>query len=97
MSSLKRRRRQVCLFGTSANPPTGDGGHVGIVKALCNLERFDEVRVLPVYQHTFSGKRNQLVSFQHRINMCKIAFEPIAKAKISDAEQASFERIAKTK
>ena len=55
--------RKVCLFGTSANPPTGDGGHAGIVKYLANYPSdetdsgaglyFDEVRVLPVYRHMF--------------------------------------------
>jgi hypothetical protein len=38
-SSRQRRRRRVCLFGTSANPPTGDLGHVGIVRALASLQQ----------------------------------------------------------
>jgi hypothetical protein len=29
--------RRVCLFGTSANPPTGEGGHAGIVQHLADL------------------------------------------------------------
>jgi nicotinic acid mononucleotide adenylyltransferase len=91
------RRRQICLFGTSANPPTGSGGHVGIVQALSALNRFDEIRVLPVYQHTFSSKRNQLVKFEHRVNMCKIAFEVIPTAIVSNAEKESFLRVAKDK
>lgn len=61
MSGLKR----ICLFGTSANPPTGWGGHAGIVQFLasmtsCNTDEshdtsllFHEVRVLPVYKHMF--------------------------------------------
>lgn len=96
MTSLKRPRRQVCLFGTSANPPTGDSGHRGIVLALSKLEQIDEVRVLPVYQHTFSSKRNQLLSYSHRIEMCKLAFEGIPKVVVSDAEQRSFLRKAQT-
>jgi nicotinic acid mononucleotide adenylyltransferase len=94
MCSEKQRRRQVCLFGTSANPPTGDGGHVGIVQSLSELQRFDEIRILPVYRHTFAGKRD-LVSYEHRMNMCKIAFADIPKAKTCDAEQRSFERMAR--
>ena len=56
--------KRVCLFGLSANPPTGNGGHIGIVKALSALrlhpqqensrEKFDEIRVLPVYKHMFA-------------------------------------------
>ena len=51
--------KKVCLFGTSANPPTGKGGHGGIVEHLLSLTSrdgapaFDEVRVLPVYRHMF--------------------------------------------
>jgi nicotinic acid mononucleotide adenylyltransferase len=33
----RNRRRQVCLFGTSANPPTGDQGHGGIVRVIASL------------------------------------------------------------
>jgi nicotinic acid mononucleotide adenylyltransferase len=32
----QHRRRRVCLFGTSADPPTGMGGHLGIVKYLAS-------------------------------------------------------------
>lgn len=94
MTSLKRSRRQVCLFGTSANPPTGNLGHRGIVQALAKLEHLDQVRVLPVYQHTFSSKRNQLLSYDDRIKMCQLAFEGIPKVLVSDAEQRSFWRKA---
>eukprot|EP00980_Cylindrotheca_fusiformis_P012543 scaffold3079_cov119-Cylindrotheca_fusiformis.AAC.19 len=89
-------RRRVCLFGTSANPPTGDGGHTGIVKALAKLDWFHEIRVLPVFRHTFESKRNQLESFHHRYNMCKISFGSIDKVVVSDAERKSFERMAST-
>ena len=54
MASPRKRRRQVCLFGLSADPPTGESGHVGIVKTLSEMDEFDQVRVLPVYRHTFS-------------------------------------------
>jgi nicotinic acid mononucleotide adenylyltransferase len=88
--SMRRRCRNVCLFGLSADPPTGTGGHVGIVQALTLLQAqtvtagqqqqddcdgdndngdgdgvdnddgvgaafaFDEIRVLPVYRHTYA-------------------------------------------
>jgi hypothetical protein len=74
---MSRRCRNVCLFGLSADPPTGTGGHVGIVQALTKLRAppaqqaeddgdgdddndnddrfaFDEIRVLPVYRHTYA-------------------------------------------
>jgi hypothetical protein len=57
-----RRRKQVCLFGLSGDPPTGDSGHTGIVKALSQLGDFDEVRVLPVYRHNFAVRHNVKMS-----------------------------------
>ena len=30
-------KKRVCLFGLSANPPTGEGGHVGIVRELSQM------------------------------------------------------------
>ena len=65
----KKEKRKVCLFGLSANPPTGMGGHAGIVSYLSSMKSdvssstdedgrgqslFDEIRVLPVYKHMFS-------------------------------------------
>ena len=57
-------KTRVCIFGTSANPPTNAGGHAGIVSSLASLrvdnsnsngpKQFDEIRVLPVYKHMFS-------------------------------------------
>lgn len=73
-----QRPRRICLFGTSANPPTGSGGHAGLVQALMNLQKFDEVRVLPVYQHTFASKRNQLLGFDHRVAMCELAVQGLS-------------------
>lgn len=96
------RPKRICLFGTSANPPTGSGGHVGVVQALLDLSHpkeegplFDEIRVLPVYRHTFANKRQLLASFEHRVAMCELAFLELSKDKrvvVSQAEKRSFER-----
>lgn len=37
IAMLTKRPRSICLFGTSADPPTGIGGHRGIAMALSNL------------------------------------------------------------
>jgi len=89
MGSHKSR---VCLFGTSANPPTGDSGHTGIVKVLSRLALFHEIRIIPVYRHNFSSKRNTLESFHHRFNMCKLSFGSIENVVVSDVERKLFER-----
>lgn len=65
MSSSKR----VCLFGLSADPPTGTTGHVGIARKLASLPAFDEIRVLPVYRHTYavcpSAKEREQVHYYY--------------------------------
>lgn len=68
------------LFGLSANPPTGLGGHAGIVRWAATKTDFaeldgpvDEVWVLPVFRHAFSDKRD-MPSFLHRLRMAELAF-----------------------
>lgn len=101
MSQIKR----ICLFGTSANPPTGLGGHAGIVQYLASMTSstdethstsllFHEIRVLPVYKHMFHEKRNILANFQDRLELCKLAFGNIPNVVISDDEKVCFDRIA---
>eukprot|EP01031_Cornospumella_fuschlensis_P026058 gene26058-31464_t len=67
--------KKIVLFGVSANPPTGLGGHQGIVRSLVSQEKYDEVWVLPVFNHIYSSKRSLLLPFFHRVNMCQLCFE----------------------
>jgi nicotinic acid mononucleotide adenylyltransferase len=64
--------KRVLLYGISANPPTGFQGHLGALRHLKSLYDYDEIWLLPVYQHIYSTKRN-LAPFEHRIQMCKLA------------------------
>ena len=48
-----RSKKLICLFGLSADPPTGYGGHVGIVQTLQQQRQWDEIWVMPVYRHTY--------------------------------------------
>ncbi|KAG7336550.1 acyl-CoA N-acyltransferase [Nitzschia inconspicua] len=99
---IEERTKRICLFGTSANPPTGSGGHVGVVQGLLDLTKednytllFDEVHVLPVYYHTFANKRQLLAPYGHRVAMCELAFADLSsnnRVVISRAEERSFHR-----
>tara|TARA_B110000977_G_scaffold88331_1_gene117402 strand:- start:23770 stop:24705 length:936 start_codon:yes stop_codon:yes gene_type:complete len=62
---------KICVYGLSANPPTGVGGHCSIVRHL--QSQFDEVWILPVYRHVYSTKQN-MESYEHRRKMCELAF-----------------------
>ncbi|KAG1704309.1 hypothetical protein DVH05_006317 [Phytophthora capsici] len=87
--------REVLLFGLSANPPTGPTGHMGVVKHCKPL--YDEIWLLPVYQHIYSSKR-QLAPFEHRLKMCRLALETLqhendagAKLKVVEEEREMFQ------
>ncbi|KAG6611828.1 nicotinate (nicotinamide) nucleotide adenylyltransferase [Phytophthora cinnamomi] len=90
--------REVLLFGLSANPPTGAAGHMGVVRHCRPM--FDEVWLLPVYQHIYSSKR-QLAPFEHRAEMCRLALASLqresdagAALKVVQEEREMFERAA---
>lgn len=68
--------RVVMVFGLSANPPTGRGGHEGIVTWAGREKRVDEVWVLPVFRHAFFEKR-EMPAFEHRMAMARLAFESL--------------------
>eukprot|EP00752_Nemacystus_decipiens_P007637 g6826.t1 len=98
--------RQVLLFGTSGNPPTGRDGHSGIVDYFVTLGRFDELWVLPVYQHMFSAKRNAMAdkgapTYEDRIEMCRLAFENYSTAscrvRVLRTEQEVYTEIQNSK
>lgn len=87
-SSVHRQRRSVCVFGTSADPPTGTGGHLGIVSHLASLQpTFDEVRVIPVYRHMYVSKREKQASYHDRLTMCRLAFRDVPNVTVSDIER----------
>eukprot|EP01039_Chlorochromonas_danica_P008378 gene8378-9234_t len=65
---------KVALFGLSANPPTGIGGHQGVVRHVVQMDQFDEVWILPVYKHIYDSK-SSLLDFEDRVELCKLAFE----------------------
>ncbi|TYZ59865.1 hypothetical protein PybrP1_005807 [[Pythium] brassicae (nom. inval.)] len=94
-SSASRRLRQVLLYGTSANPPTGLQGHMGAV-AYCR-QFVDEVWLLPVYQHIYSSKR-ALAPFHHRVRMCELAASVLpasgARVEVKESERELFEHLA---
>ena len=82
--------RRIALFGLSADPPTGDRGHAGIVRWALERLGVDDVWVLPVYQHAFHEKQN-MTPYAHRLAMAKLAFEHLAglegRVRVMEAER----------
>lgn len=84
--------KTIALFGTSADPPTGERGHRGIVKWLTTTDlpelegRAAEVWVLPVYQHVFEEKRG-LSPFHHRMQMARLNFSDLPRVRVLPLER----------
>ncbi|GBG27740.1 Hypothetical Protein FCC1311_039632 [Hondaea fermentalgiana] len=79
-------RQRVAIFGSSVDPPTGTGGHLGLVSFLAS--KFDGVLVLPVYEHIFDSKRSRLAPFEHRVEMAKRCFAGVeGKVEVSLVEK----------
>lgn len=98
--------RSVCIFGLSGDPPTGNGGHMGIVSSISSMTKkieerevfcFHEVRVIPVFRHMFASKRNKLSTFDNRLEMCKLTFHDIPRVVVSSLEREIFEDLTEGK
>lgn len=72
----------VAVFGGSFNPP--HVGHVMVAVYLLSVTRVDQVVVVPCFIHPFA---KELAPFDHRLEMCRIAFEWIPGVTISDIER----------
>lgn len=66
----------ILLFGGSFNPPSL--AHYQLVKNIYDLNFFNEIWVIPCYEHNFN---KEFISFKHRFNMCKSLFHQIAHVK----------------
>ncbi|CAH0482691.1 unnamed protein product [Peronospora belbahrii] len=92
------RPREVLLFGLSANPPTGSKGHMGVVKYCRPF--YDDIWLLPVYQHIYSSKR-KLAPFDHRVKMCRLALKTLespqdhgAELQVMEEEREMYQHMA---
>jgi len=103
-------KKQILLFGLSANPPSGNGGHQSITEYFAqNLQKnekdnreFNEIWILPVYSHAFSNKGDQ-IDFDSKLEMCKLNFETLnnknygCKIYVKDFERSYALEKKKTK
>ena len=79
------RKTKVAILGLSANPI--HKGHIQIAQFVLNTSgQFDEVWLMPNYA-SISGK--DMVSPEHRLNMCKLAAKNDRRIKVFDYEIAN--------
>lgn len=76
------RKTKVALLGGAFNPI--HNGHIELARAVLNWSKtFDEVWLLPCYQH-INGK--ELVDAQTRLEWCKLAASVDGRIKVCDYE-----------
>jgi nicotinate (nicotinamide) nucleotide adenylyltransferase len=84
------KNKKVLLFGLSGNPPTGESGHRGIIRYIEKSKLYDEIWILPVYEHTYNSKKN-LLSYETRIELCRLNFNDFRSCKVLRIEEDLFE------
>lgn len=72
---------RVAIFGGSFNPP--HVGHVLAVAYVLSCVDVDRVFVVPTFRHPFA---KSLVSFDDRLEMCRLAFADLARVEVSAIE-----------
>ena len=87
---------RILLFGLSADPPTGERGHLGLVKWASQRRMYpelggaiDRIWVVPVHRHTFVEKSG-LSPYIHRVAMARLCFEGVqgqVPVEVSEAER----------
>lgn len=74
---------KIAIYGGAFNPV--HKGHIEIVKQLKKRFNFDKILVIPS-KYSPHKSNKELVSDEHRLNMCKLAFKDIENCEVSDIE-----------
>jgi nicotinate-nucleotide adenylyltransferase len=81
--------RRIALFGGSFNPP--HVAHQMAALYVTETQSVDELWIAPTYIHPFEHK--QLVSFEHRVAMCKLIAAPLGpRVMVTKIEEEMAQR-----
>ncbi len=75
--------KKVAMFGGSFNPV--HLGHTGLVARMIEQFGLDKVYVIPTFSTPLKDNTPMLPPL-HRLNMCRLAFDGVLKAEVSDME-----------
>ena len=75
-------KSRIGLLGGTFNPI--HFGHIEIAKASINLLKLDKLIFIPAGN---PWQKNDFISFEHRLNMLKLALKNIGKVEISELEK----------
>ena len=71
-------KKNIAIFGGAFNPITQ--GHIQTAQFVLNTSReFDEVWLMPAFKHMYN---KEMVSSEHRLNMCEIASKVDGRIKV---------------
>ena len=70
--------QKTAIFGGTFNPP--HLGHRFMLESIATLPDFEKILVLP--SKTPPHKKGEILSAEHRVNMCRIAFNSVKKAEL---------------
>lgn len=73
---------EIAVFGGSFNPP--HLAHARVAEYVLSTYELDKLLVVPTYQHPFA---KSVASFEHRVQMCKLAMGDIDGVEISPIEE----------
>lgn len=71
----------IGLLGGSFDPP--HLGHSLLALSFLAIEPIDELWIIPCQNHAFKG---EISRFEHRFNMCELAFSRIKQVRVLDIE-----------
>ena len=75
-------RKAVAIYGGSFDPP--HISHVLAAVYALKVGGFDQVLVVPVYEHAFQKRLSQ---FEHRVRLCELSFAGILGVEVSTVER----------
>jgi nicotinate-nucleotide adenylyltransferase len=74
---------EIALFGGSFDPP--HVGHALAAQYVLATEPVDELWLVPVHEHPLGKKL--AASFEHRVELCRLAVRELPRVKVSTAEE----------
>jgi nicotinate-nucleotide adenylyltransferase len=78
---MNSKKSNIALLGGAFNPP--HLSHIQLAQFVLDNSDCDEVWLLPTYKHFFN---KDMVSSEHRLEMCKIACKQYDRIKVFDYE-----------
>lgn len=74
--------QKTAIFGGTFSPP--HKGHIAMLRHLSSLKEIEKILIMP--SKTPPHKTGKILSAEHRVNMCRLAFSNIKKAELDLSE-----------